>query len=140
MNSEGGYIIKKLTKIRKGIQDVWWRPFMVEGATFTEYDIPMCPTTAKALPAMVNTYSEAKEIYRKELRRHNKGFLHMAYVCFYEDDSKFDSIFGIWFRSAHAYKILSHFSGIITPDFSTYQDFPYPLKMTLFLNILVPTK
>lgn len=36
---------------------------------------------------------------------------------------------GIWFRSKHAYEVLTHFAGIITPDFSTYQDFPLPLKL-----------
>ena len=32
--------------IRKGIKDVWWRPYMVLGAKFSENDIPSCPTTA----------------------------------------------------------------------------------------------
>ncbi len=119
----------KLHIIRKGIKDVWWRPYMVDGAKFSANDIPLCPTTASDTPLMLITYKEAKEIYRKELRKGNKYFMHFAYVCFYEDDGDFDSIFGIWFRSSHAYKVLSHFSGIITPDFSTYQDFPYPLKL-----------
>lgn len=118
-----------INSVRKGIKDVWWRPYMVSGAIFTEKDIPYCPTTADCLPIMIITYKEAKEIYHKEMRCGNKNFLHFAYVCFYEDDYKFDSIFGIWFRSHSAYKILNHFSGIITPDFSTNQDFPYPLKL-----------
>ena len=117
------------TIVRKGIKDVWWRPYMVAGAKFSKNDIPFCPTTAKTLPAMIITYKEAKEIYARELRRGNKWFTHLAFVCFYEDDWNFDSVLGIWFRSNHAYKILSHFAGIITPDFSTFQDFPYPLKL-----------
>lgn len=119
----------KLNMIRKGIKDVWWRPYMVKSAVFSENDIPFCPTTATRNPEAIITYKEAKELYRKELRRGNKRFKHNAFVCFYEDDHKFDSIFGIWFRSNQAYKILKHFAGIITPDFSTYQDFPYPLKL-----------
>lgn len=115
--------------IRKGIKDVWWRPYMVKGAIFSPNDIPFCPTTAKQLPCIIITYKEAKEIYRKQLRSGHKDFLHMAWVCFYEDDHEFDSIFGIWFRSSQAYKVLSHFAGIITPDFSLYQDFPLPLKL-----------
>ena len=117
------------TKNRKGIKDVWWRPYMVTGAKFSVNEIPFCPTTATALPTMIITYKEAKDIYNREMRRGNKWFTHLAFVCFYEDDGNFDSILGIWFRSSHAYKILSHFAGIITPDFSTYQDFPYPLKL-----------
>lgn len=116
--------------VRKGIKDVWWRPYMVSGAKFSiENDIPFCPTKVSEMPVMIITYKEAKDIYHKELRKGNKGFLHFAYVCFYEDDCDFDSIFGIWFRSSQAYKVLSHFAGIITPDFSTYQDFPHPLKL-----------
>lgn len=118
-----------LKNIRKGIKNIWWNPFMVDMAEFSKNDIPFCPTTSEDIPLMIITYKEAKEIYHKEMRKGNKLFLHFAYVCFYEDDAEFDSIFGIWFRSSHAYKILSHFSGIITPDFSTYQDFPYPLKL-----------
>lgn len=116
-------------RIRKGIKDVWWRPYMVEGAEFSKNDEPFCPTTSDILPAALVTYREAKEIYRRELRRKNINFNYPAFVCFYEDDHEFDSIFGIWFRSGQAYKILRHFSGIITPDFSTYQDFPCPLKL-----------
>ena len=119
----------KLRNIRKGIKDVWWRPYMVDGASFDSKDIPFCPTTADDVPVTIITYKEAKEIYSKNMRRNDKDFLHFAYVCFYEDDHEFDSIFGIWFRSRQAYKILKHFAGIITPDFSTYQDFPYPLKL-----------
>ena len=100
----------KLNMIRKGIKDVWWRPYMVSGASFSANDIPFCPTTATEMPALILTYKEAKE-------------------CFYEDDWNFDSVLGIWFRSSHAYKVLSHFAGIITPDFSLYQDFPLPLKL-----------
>lgn len=99
------------------------------GAKFSANDIPFCPTTATEPPAMLITYKEAKDIYRKELRKGHNNFRHTAYVCFYEDDGNFDSIYGIWFRNKQAYKILQHFAGIITPDFSTYQDFTYPLKL-----------
>lgn len=115
--------------IRNGIKDVWWRPYMVSGAIFTHNDIPFCPTTAQDVPDAIITYKEAKAIYSRELRKGNRDFHYSAFVCFYEDDWNFDSISGIWFRSSQAYKILRHFDGIITPDFSTYQDFPYPIKL-----------
>lgn len=114
--------------VRKGIKDVWWRPCMVSGAKFLEHDIPFCSTTTSDTPMALLTYKEAKEIYHKEIRK-DTNFLNGGYVCFYEDDGDFDSVGGIWFRNDKAYKILSHFAGIITPDFSTYQDFPYPLKI-----------
>lgn len=119
----------KLNNVRKGIKDIWWRSYMVEGAEFSPNDIPLCPTTATELPSSMITYEEARELYRKEIRRHHKDFHCDAFVCFYEDDQKFDSSRGIWFRSANAYKVLCHFAGIVTPDFSTNQDFPLPLKM-----------
>ena len=102
---------------------------MVSGAKFSANDIPFCPTTAAAPPEKLITYKEAKEEYRRQLRKGNKEFTSDAFVCFYEDDHEFDSILGIWFRSNQAYKILRHFAGIITPDFSLYQDFPLPLKL-----------
>lgn len=106
----------------------WWRPDMVDGAEFSENDIPMCPTTAKDLPTMIVTYKEAKEIYRRRLRNGREIFRHFAYVCFYEDDYDFDSSKGIWFPGDQDCKILKCFQGVITPDFSTYQDFPDPYK------------
>lgn len=117
--------------IRKNIKDIWWNSYMTHGADFSQnkHDIPYCPTTSENIPPILITYKEAKEIYHKEMRKGNKFFSHLAYVCFYEDDAEFDFVFGIWFRSSHAYKILFHFSGIITPDYSAYQDFPYPFKL-----------
>ena len=115
--------------IRKGIKDTGWNAFMVSGTKFTANDIPFCPTTAKTIPKNILTYKEAKELYHKELKLGNKNFSSESFVCFYEDDQDFDSSCGIWARSSNAYRVLCHFGGIITPDFSTYQDFPYPLKL-----------
>lgn len=122
-------INEKLNMVRKGIKDIWWRSYMVDGAEFSPHDIPLCPTTAAGIPMYLLTYKEAREYYRKQLRKGNKTFQCAAYVCFYEDDKDFDSSKGIWFRSAQAHRILQHFAGIITPDFSTSQDFPLPLKL-----------
>ena len=53
-----------------------------------------------------------------------------VFVHFYIDDQKFDGKrSGIWFDYIKAIEILQHFAGIITPDFSTYADFPEPLKI-----------
>lgn len=122
---------KKL-KTRKNIKDIW-NAFMVKGADFSKskFDIPFCPTTVDVdeIPSAIITYSEAKTIYKKEHRK-DKNFKHDAFVCFYEDDQNFDGKRnGIWVNSKRAYDILKHFKGIITPDFSTYQDFPIPFKI-----------
>lgn len=114
---------------RKNCHDIWWNAFMVQGATFcTEYDIPECPTTAKEIPKRMLTYSEAKAIYKKELAKGNKHFQNDAFVCFYEDDQNFDGTGGVWFRWKYALRILVHFAGIITIDFSTNRDFPFFLR------------
>lgn len=113
-------------KIRKSLVDIW-NAFMVEGATFGHLDIPFCPTTATELPREVISWPEAKSLYRKN--KHNPNFKYDAFVCFYIDDYLFDSTCGIWFRPHKALSILKHFAGAITPDFSTYQDFPIAIQI-----------
>ena len=122
-------MIKEIESLtRKGIKDTGQNAFMVRGAEFSVNDIPFCPTTADAVPSEIVVYSEAVEIYNREKKKNNT-FAHPAYVCFYEDDHKFDSrTSGVWNRPDIAHGVLKHFAGIITPDFSTYQDYPEPLK------------
>jgi len=117
-------------KIRKGLKSIWWKPELVEGAIFDELDIPLCITTAKELPKDIIPWDEAKIIYKKQLKKNFKeDFIIDAFVCFYIDDYKFDTFRGVWFSFKSALKILKHFKGVITADFSTYYDFPYPLKL-----------
>ena len=113
---------------RAGLKDVW-NAFMLEGASYTNNDIPLCHTTAVAPPGDVITWEEAKAIYKKRIARKAHDFKHHAFVCFYLDDYKFDGPRGIWHDSKQALKVLCHFDGVITPDFSTYQDFPEPIKV-----------
>ena len=117
---------------RKNIKDIW-NAFMVDGADFSlsDYDIPSCKSKVKLgeIPNKIITYSEAIAIYNK-LYAKDKEFAYDAFVCFYEDDQNFDGKRkGIWVYPKNAYNILRHFSGIITPDFSIYQDFPIALKI-----------
>lgn len=124
--------MNNLSGNRKNIKDIW-NAFMVKNADFTKskYDIPYCPTTTNAneIPENIITFSEAINIYNKNIKN-NKNFFCNAYVCFYEDDQKFDGKNkGIWSNPKGAYDILNHFDGLITPDFSTYQDFPISLKI-----------
>lgn len=112
---------------RPGCKDIW-NAFMVKRAEFSPNDIPLCPTTAKRLPQSIITYSEAVTIYRKTIRE-NPDFHDESFVCFFEDDIRFDGKNGIWFNPKKTYSILTHFEGIIAPDFSTYLDFPLPIRM-----------
>jgi len=114
-------------KKRSGCKDIW-NAYMVDGADFSPHDIPFCPTTAVELPHAIVSWIEAKAIYKKNIS-FERYFHYNAFVCFYIDDYKFDGPRGIWHDSKHTLTILRHFSGVITPDFSTYQDFPEPLKI-----------
>lgn len=82
---------------------------MCEGASFSENDIPFCPTTATNLPTHIITWDEAKSIYKKQIQNKNYDFLHNAFVCWYMDDYKFDSERGVWHDSRFALKVLKHF-------------------------------
>lgn len=113
---------------RSGCKDIW-NAFMCKKARFGLYDIPYCPTTADNLPNSIITWEEAKLIYRKLVKSNKTDFFVDAFVCWYIDDYKFDSANGIWQNSSRTLKILRHFAGAITPDFSTYQDFPESIKI-----------
>lgn len=116
-------------KIRADCKDVW-NAFMVKGAKFSENGIPFCPTTAKEIPQALISYTEARAIYNRQMKRGNKNFFVNAFVHFYQHDYKFDGArCGIWVAPFRAADILHHFAGIITPDFSTYADFPFPIKI-----------
>jgi len=114
---------------RKGILDMW-NAFMVQGATFSPNDIPLCPTTAVSLPFRLISYDEAKSIHRKEMRRGNSDYHVDAFIHFYIDDQKFDGKqSSIWLYPNKALSVIRHFSGLVAPDFSTYADFPEPIKI-----------
>lgn len=115
--------------IRRGIVDVW-NAFMVQGASFGAHDIPFCPTTAKSIPRNLMSWPEAKRIHRRECRRGNGNYHIDAFVHFYVDDFRFDGpMSSIWLFPWRALRVLKHFEGVITPDFSICQDFPEPLKL-----------
>lgn len=104
-----------------------WKGSMAKGAVFSPNDIPFCPTTSKNLPTDIITWTEAITIYNKEKRK-NPAFFFPSYIAFYEDDYKFDGPNGIWRNNEKLLQVAKHFEGVITPDFSTYQDFPDPIK------------
>lgn len=121
--------IAMICSVRKGIVDIW-NAFMVAGAKMCDEDIPLCPCTLKDEPQRLVSWPEAKRIRKQELRRGNREFHVEALVHFYVDDQKFDGLFtGVWQRPKQALTILEHFDGIVTPDYSIYQDFPKPIKL-----------
>ena len=119
---------KNTKKIRTGLKDAW-NAFMCEGAKYSEHDIPLCHTILTELPKEIITWEEAKQLHKKMIRK-DKNYFRDVFICFYIDDYKFDGVrTSIWLFPWLALRILKHYKGIITPDFSTYQDFPYPLKL-----------
>ena len=113
--------------VRKGCKDVW-NAYMCQGVSYDVFDIPFCPTTAAKPPSQIVTWDAAKALYNKKQRK-EPDFFEDAFVSFYVDDCKFDGPKGIWYNPDAALRVLCHFAGVITPDFSTYQDFPIPLKL-----------
>lgn len=117
-----------IINVRSGCKDIW-NAFMAEGAAFGRYDIPFCPTTALTIPKRQVTWEEAKQIHRKYIARHEYYYKEAAFVNWNLDDYKFDGPRGIWHDCKYALKVLRHFEGAITPDFSTNQDFPEAIKI-----------
>ena len=107
-----------------------WHASLVKGAVFSPHDIPCCPTfIPKGLPQKLISFPKAKTLYRKNLQTGHSEFCCDAFVHFYCDDQLFDGPQNsIWAFPDKALQILKHFGGIITPDYSTYSDFPDPLK------------
>ena len=119
---------KDIKAQRNGLKDVWGA-FMCKGARYTSNDIPKCPSILTEIPKEILTWEEARQFHKKSVYK-NRSYFCDAFICFYIDDYKFDgSRTSIWLFPQRALTILKHFRGIITPDFSTYQDFPYPLKI-----------
>ena len=118
----------KGSQIRSSCKDVW-NAFMAEDAIFGIHDIPFCSTTANSIPKDMITWEEARRIYKRHRDNKEYEFFVDAYINWYTDDYKFDNSQGIWQKPKKALEIIRHFAGIITPDFSTYQDFPEPIKL-----------
>lgn len=103
---------------------------MVKGADYSTNQIPFCPTTAKNIPSDVISYVDARKMYNRDQKYNQTSLFTNAFVHFYIDDYKFDGKFkGIWSAPHRAAQVLQHFAGIIMPDFSTYEDFPFPIKI-----------
>ena len=109
---------------RPGSKDLW-NAFMLKGASFDPIsDMPVC-ISSDIVPRSLISFDEAKSIYYREAKKKNTSFFIDSFIMFYIDDHKFDGKrTSIWTFPGKALKIIRHFSGIITPDFSTCADFP----------------
>ena len=116
------------SQIRPGCKDIW-NAFMSSRAKFGKHDIPLCPTTATTIPKNQVTWEDAKRIHKIHISRKEYDYREDSFVNWYIDDYKFDGPRGIWHDYDFVIKVLRHFEGAITPDFSTYQDFPKPIKL-----------
>ena len=103
---------------------------MVDGAVMCARDIPLCPCTMNEPPKKLVSWKEARAIHRKAIANKDFDYHIDAWVHFFIDDQAFDGPdSGIWRKPKQALEIISHFSGVITPDFSSYQDFPESIRM-----------
>ena len=120
---------------RAGSTDIW-NAYMVYGASFTpNSDMPICHYLGGEIPKKLISYDKAKHIFKSRIKS-EPNFKSDAYVHFYIDDQKFDGKRnGIWLYPEKAYDILCHFAGVISPDFSTCQDFPDALKRYNFYRM-----
>ena len=120
---------------RKGCVDVW-NAFMVNGASFTlGSDFPFLPKSAEEIPEALISFSKAKTIHKIKIKE-NPDYHENAFVHFYYDDQKFDGpTSGVWKDPYSVLEIVRHFSGAISPDFSTCADFPNPIKNDNFYKM-----
>ncbi len=117
-----------INKPRKGSKDLWNAAFL-DGATYTEgNDIPICHKCNGTIPKGMIAYDDAIGLHKKLIRKDSSYHID-KYVHFHIDDQKFDgNRSGIWFYPEKLIDLLRHFAGAISPDFSTYADFPDALK------------
>ncbi len=125
----------KISSNRAGLQDIWNADMLI-GAQYSSHDFPLCPTTATEVPKVLISFAEAKTLHNKEIKLGHTDYHHDAFIHFYIDDQRFDGKrSSIWLYPDKALEIIRHFSGIIAPDFSTYGDFPDPIKRMNFYKM-----
>lgn len=120
--------INYIKKPRIGSMDLW-NGTPLEGASYTEgNDIPICYTCTGTIPIELIAYDDAKMLHNKLVKK-NPNYYVDKYVHFYIDDQKFDGHrSSVWMYPKKLVELLRHFAGAISPDFSTFADFPDAIK------------
>ncbi|MBP5655359.1 MAG: DUF4417 domain-containing protein [Clostridiales bacterium] len=115
-------------KPREGCIDLW-NASLLKDATYTlGNDIPVCQKCTGIIPMDLISYDEAKAIHKKTVKKEPDYHINKT-VHFFIDDQKFDgNRESIWLHPEKLIELLHHYSGVISPDFSTYADFPDSLK------------
>ena len=124
LSTDNNYIKKP----RAGSKDLW-NATLLEDTLYTEgNDIPICNKCNGMLPTGLIAYDDAKMLHKKLIKK-DPNYHVDKYVHFYLDDQKFDGNRGsIWMYPEKLIELLRHFAGAISPDLSTYADFPDAIK------------
>ena len=120
--------LNNYNKPRKGSKDIW-NASLLEGATYTEgNDIPICLKCNGSIPEGLIGSDEAAGNHKKN-SKNNPDYQVKKYIHSYIDDQKFDgNRSSIWLNIEKFIELARHYSGVISPDFSTCADFPDALK------------
>lgn len=120
---------------RPGCKDLWNASFL-KGAYYTEgNDIPICWKCNGTVPVGLIAYDDAKALHKRLISKDPNYHVNM-YIHFYIDDQKFDGKReSIWLYPDKLIELLYHFDGVISPDFSTYADFPMFVKGNNFFRM-----
>lgn len=115
-------------KPRSGSIDLW-NGSLLEGTSYTEEnDMPICFTCTGTIPIALIAYDDAKMMHKKLVKKDPNYHIN-KYVHFYIDDQKFDGHrSSIWMYPEKLVGLLRHFAGAISPDLSTFADFPDAIK------------
>lgn len=114
-----------------------WHSIEDNDEFFNNLGYPICVPSNQSVPKRIISWTEARKIY-KDMIKINTHFRIDAYVHFYLDDQNFDGPYkGVWNNPIEAFEILKHFKGIITVDYSTYIDFPEPIKQFAIYRMLL---
>ncbi len=107
---------------RKNCKDIW-NAAMVNNAIYSKHDIPTFKSTT-IIPKQLISFDDAKRLIKQK----PDEFFPDLFVHFYIDDQIFDGKYNsIWVNPKETLELLKHFGGVISPDFSTYVDFPFPI-------------
>lgn len=118
----------KFSEVRPGLKDLWGAD-LVRGASWSDLDNPINPNVASRRVNAVMSLHEARTLHRHKMRAGERDYHIDAHVHLYIDDAKFDGEReGVWKKHEEFLEMLRHFDGALGIDFSTYLDFPGPLK------------
>ena len=116
------------TTPRRGIVDLWGAR-MTRGVKWSENGNPVNPYISGHEPHSIMAWDRALTLHRQMRNKGDADYRIAAHIHFYIDDRKFDGPrSGIWAKPERLVEVARHFDGVMGIDFSTYADFPEPIK------------